>query len=473
MKKMDIGLIGLAVMGQNLVLNMEDKGYGVAVYNRTVDRVDRFIDERAKDRRILGTHSIEEFCGALKRPRTVMLVVKAGQPVDDLIEQLLRYLEEGDIILDGGNSYFKDTVRRAEYVEGRGIRYMGVGISGGEEGALKGPSIMPGGSKEAWERVRPILQGIAAKVSDGSPCCEYMGPDGAGHFVKMVHNGIEYVDSQLICEAYFIMKMILGLSYEEMQHIFEGWNRTELDSYLIEITADILGKKDPDTGKPIVEIILDRAAQKGTGKWASKESLDLGVSFPTVAEAVFARTMSSVKKERVEASRVLRGPKAEFDGEKQRFIEAIGDALYAAKVCSYAQGFALLEAGSKEYGWNLKPGAISLIWRNGCVIRAKFLDCIRDAFSKSPELENLLLDPFFRDAVGKGQENWRWVVSTAASLGVPAPVLSSSLAYYDSYRSEILPANLLQAMRDYFGAHTYERVDREGVFHTNWLEIGN
>lgn len=465
----DIGLVGLAVMGENLVLNMESRGFEVAVFNRTVAKVDRFMAGRAKGKRIVGTHSIEELCSVLRKPRIVMLMVKAGPPVDDLIEQLLRYLVEGDIILDGGNSYFEDTVRRARHVEEKGLLYMGVGVSGGEEGALKGPSIMPGGSKKAWERVKPILQSAAAKVDDGSPCCEYLGPDGAGHYVKMVHNGIEYGDSQLICEAYYMLKMALSLSYDEMSRVFAQWDSGDLDSYLIEITADILRKTDPDTGKPMVEIILDRAGQKGTGKWASQNALDLGIAASTVVEAVFARSISSIKEQRVAASKILAGPEKKFDGDRKKFIDAIRDALYVSKVCSYAQGFAVLEAASREYDWDLDLGEIAMIWRNGCIIRAKFLDRIREAFDKDPGLKNLLLDPFFRQIAVRNQESWRWVVKTAADLGVPVPLFSSSLSYYDSYRSESLPANLLQAMRDYFGAHTYERVDREGVFHTEWL----
>jgi len=469
MPKMDIGLVGLAVMGQNLVLNMADKGFGVAVFNRTIGKVDSFMTERAGNRRITGTHSLKDLCSALKRPKTVMLMIKAGKPVDDCIESLVPLLEKGDIIIDAGNSLFTDTIRRSEYVEKEGLLYMGVGVSGGEEGALKGPSIMPGGSREAWEHVKSLLRKVSAKVEDGSPCCEYMGPGGAGHYVKMVHNGIEYGDSQLICEAYFLLKRILGLSYEEMQRIFSEWNGGELESYLIEITADILGRKDPDTGKPIVEIILDRAAQKGTGKWASQNALDLGVVASTIVEAVFARSISTIKKQRVRASKVLRGPRETFDGDGDAFVDAVRGALYASKVCSYAQGFVQLKAASEEYGWNLDLGGIAQVWRNGCVIRAKFLDRIKSAFDREPGLANLLLDSFFTKAVEKNQKNWRWVVSTAARLGVPVPSLSSSLAYYDSFRSETLPANLLQAMRDYFGAHTYERVDREGYFHTDWI----
>ena len=468
MSMMDIGLVGLAAMGQNLVLNMADKGFGIAVFNRTVSKVDRFMSQRAGDRRISGAHSLGELCGALSRPRTVMLMVKAGKPVDDLIESLVPLLEKGDIIMDAGNSLFTDTIRRSEYVEKEGLLYMGVGVSGGEEGALLGPSIMPGGSREAWEHVKPLLQKTAAKVEDGSPCCEYIGPGGAGHYVKMVHNGIEYGDSQLICEAYFLLKKVLDLSYNEMQKIFSQWNGGELESYLIEITADILGRTDRDTGKPAVEIILDRAAQKGTGKWASQNALDLGVVASTIVEAVFARSISAIKRQRVMASKVLPGPRVKFDGDGDAFVDAVRDALYASKVCSYAQGFVQLRAASEAYGWKLDLGRIAQIWRKGCVIRAKFLDRIKTAFDRDPDLENLLLDSFFTRSVEKNQENWRLVVSTAATLGIPVPSLSSSLAYYDSFRSETLPANLLQAMRDYFGAHTYERVDRTGHFHTDW-----
>ncbi|MBN2325462.1 MAG: NADP-dependent phosphogluconate dehydrogenase [Spirochaetes bacterium] len=469
MSKMDIGLVGLAVMGENLVLNMADKGFGVAVFNRTVEKVDRFMATRAAGKNIRGTHSLKELCGELKRPRTVMLMIKAGKPVDDLIESLIPFLERGDIIIDAGNSLFTDTGRRSEYVQGKGLLYMGAGVSGGEEGALKGPSIMPGGSIKAWEHVRPLLQKAAAKVEDGSPCCEYMGPGGAGHYVKMVHNGIEYGDSQLICEAYFLLKSVLGLSYDEMQRIFSEWNKGELESYLVEITADILGRKDPDTGKPVVEIILDRAGQKGTGKWASQNALDLGVVASTIVEAVFARSISAIKTERAAASKVLLGPKEAFEGDGDAFVDAVRNALYASKVCSYAQGFVQLKAASEAYGWKLDLGLIAQVWRNGCIIRAKFLDRIKTAFDRDPGLANLLLDSFFTKAVENNQKNWRWVVSTAAKLGVPVPSLSSSLAYYDSFRSETLPANLLQAMRDYFGAHTYERVDREGSFHTEWI----
>jgi 6-phosphogluconate dehydrogenase len=471
MEKQDIGLIGLAVMGENLVLNMESKGFSVAVYNRTVEKVDNFINGRAKGKNIVGTHSIEELCSVLKKPRKIMLMIKAGNAVDEFIEKLIPYLEKGDIIIDGGNSNFLDTIRRTKYVESKGLLYIGTGVSGGEEGALKGPAIMPGGSIQAWEHIKPIFQKIAAKNSDGTPCCAFIGPDGAGHFVKMVHNGIEYGDMQLICEAYFIMKNLLKLTYKKMHKVFSDWNKGELDSYLIEITADILSKIDKETGKPIVEIILDKAGQKGTGKWTSQYALDLGVPAQTIAEAVFARCMSAIKEQRVKASKVLTGPKKIFKGNKENFINAIFDALYASKICSYAQGFEIMKSASKEYKWNLNFGEIALIWRNGCIIRARFLERIKEAFELNPNLDNLLLDPFFKDIIHKTQNNWRRVISTAINFGIPIPAFSSALAYFDSYRSAILPANLLQAQRDYFGAHTYERVDKPGTFHTEWLKI--
>lgn len=470
MSEQDIGLIGLAVMGENLVLNMESKGFSVSVFNRTLDKVDKFIAGRAKDKNIVGTHSIKELCASLKKPRKIMLMVKAGEAVDDFIEKLIPHLEPGDVIIDGGNSNFRDTVRRTKYVEEKGFLYIGTGVSGGEEGALKGPSIMPGGSEKAWPYVKPIFQKIAAQVADGSPCCEFVGPDGAGHFVKMVHNGIEYGDMQLICEAYFIMKNALGLSYNELHKTFAEWNKGELDSYLIRITADIFAKKDKETGKSMVEVILDKAGQKGTGKWASQTALDLGVPAPTIAEAVFARCISAIKNERVNASKILKGPEPKYDGDKKAFIKAIHNALYASKICSYAQGFALMKAASEEYKWNLKFGEIALLWRNGCIIRAKFLERIKAAFDRNPNLDNLLLDPFFQGVIEKSQADWRQVVSTAVNLGIPVTAFSSALNYYDSYRSERLPANLLQAQRDYFGAHTYERVDKPGKFHTEWLQ---
>ncbi|PIU52061.1 phosphogluconate dehydrogenase (NADP(+)-dependent, decarboxylating) [Candidatus Desantisbacteria bacterium CG07_land_8_20_14_0_80_39_15] len=472
MEKADIGLIGLAVMGENLVLNMESKGFTVAVFNRTVSKVDDFINGRAKGKKIVGTHSIEEFVQALKTPRKIMLMVKAGQPVDDFIELLLPHVEKRDIIIDGGNSFFQDTIRRAKYVEGKGFLYIGTGVSGGEEGALKGPAIMPGGSKEAWEHIKSVFQSIAAKVRDKTPCCAYIGENGAGHYVKMVHNGIEYGDMQLISEAYFLMKELLGMKVDEMHKVFAEWNKSDLDSYLIDITANILSKKDAQTGKPIINLILDTAEQKGTGKWTSQSALDLGVPAATIAEAVFARCISGLKEERTAASKVLKGPEKKFEGSKKTFIKKIHDALYASKICSYAQGFQLMKSASAEYKWNLNFGEIALIWRNGCIIRAQFLERIKDAFTKNPGLQNLLLDQYFKEIVISNQKGWREVVSEAVKKGIPIPAFSSALNYYDSYRTERLSANMIQAQRDYFGAHTYERVDkpRKQYFHTNWLE---
>lgn len=472
MNKADIGLIGLAVMGENLVMNMESKGFTVAVFNRSVEKVTNFVQGRAKGKNIIGTYSIEELAAAVKSPRKIMLMVKAGKPVDDFIELLIPHLDKGDIIIDGGNSYFPDTMRRTKYLEGKGLQFIGTGVSGGEEGALKGPSIMPGGSYTAWPEVSSIFQKIAAKVADGSPCCQWVGPDGAGHFVKMVHNGIEYGDMQLICEAYYIMKYTLGMEAEEIHKVFVEWNKGELDSYLIEITAEILAKVDKDTGKPMVDLITDTAGQKGTGKWTSQVALDLGVATPTITEAVFARCISAIKDERVAASKILSGPEGLYQGDKQEFLEAIRKALYASKICSYAQGFAMMKEASEEYGWDLKFGDIALMWRGGCIIRAQFLQRIKDAFDKKPDLANLLLDPYFTDAIQKAQKDWRLVVATAAQLGLPAPAFSSALAYFDSYRHASLPANLLQAQRDYFGAHTYNRLDRKGTFHTEWLTPG-
>ena len=471
-EKADIGLVGLAVMGENLVLNMESKGFTVAVFNRTVEKVDSFLAGRGKGKNVIGSHSIEELCGKLARPRKIMLMVKAGKAVDDFIETLMPHLEKGDIIIDGGNSYYPDTIRRTKYLESKGLLYIGTGVSGGEEGALKGPSIMPGGSPEAREYVKPVFQAISAKVADGSPCCEWVGNDGAGHFVKMVHNGIEYGDMQMICEAYSLMKNILGMSAADMQTVFAEWNKGELDSYLIEITSEILTKKDPETGKAVVDIILDTAGQKGTGKWTSTSALDLGICAPTIAEAVFARCVSAVKEERVDASKILAGPKVPFKGDVKSFTEDIRKALYASKICSYAQGFQLLRAAAAEYKWSLKYGDIALMWRGGCIIRAKFLGDIKAAFEKNPALSNLLLDPFFKGIIDNCQDSWRRVVATAISMGVPVPAFSSSITYYDSYRAEQLPANLLQAQRDYFGAHTYERIDkpRGQFFHTGWTE---
>ncbi len=467
-----IGLIGLAVMGENLVLNMSDHGFKVAVYNRTVSKVDDFLADRAQGRDIVGAHSLEEFVGLLARPRKIMLMVKAGQAVDDFIGMLVPLLEPGDIIIDGGNSFFKDTIRRTRELEEKGLLYIGTGVSGGEEGARHGPSIMPGGSPDAWPHVKPILQAIAAKVADGSPCCDWVGPDGAGHFVKMVHNGIEYGDMQLISEAYFIMSTALGMSAEELHETFSRWNAGDLDSYLIDITARIFAKKDPETGRPLVDVILDTAGQKGTGKWTSQIALDLGISTPTITEAVFARCISAIKQERVAASRVLSGPSAAYQGDRAEFVDAIRDALYASKICSYAQGFALMREASKEYGWGLNFGQIALMWREGCIIRARFLERIKEAFDAEPELANLLLAPYFREAVQAAQDNWRRVVSQAVAMGIPVPAFSSAICYFDSYRRDRLPANLIQAQRDFFGAHTYERVDREGVFHTDWLADG-
>lgn len=471
MQQADIGLIGLAVMGENLVLNMESKGFTVAVFNRTVSKVDDFVNGRGRGKNIIGCHSVAELCQCLKRPRKVMLMVKAGSAVDDFIEQLVPHLEKGDIIIDGGNSFFQDTIRRTREVEAKGLLYIGTGVSGGEEGALKGPSIMPGGSYQAWEHVKPIFQAIAAKVEDGTPCCDWVGSDGAGHFVKMVHNGIEYGDMQLICEAYQLLRECAGMSVEELQKTFESWNQGDLDSYLIQITSEILKKRDKETGQPMVDVILDTAGQKGTGKWTSTTALDLGVPAPTIAEAVFARCMSALKEERVVASKKLRGPRAKLTGPREKFVEAVRDALYASKVCSYAQGFALMREAAREYNWKLDFGSIALMWRNGCIIRARFLGRIKEAFDRKKKLPNLLLDPYFKKIVVKSQKNWRKVVMTAAKLGVPIPAFSSALAYFDSYRSERLPANLLQAQRDYFGAHTYERVDkpRGQFFHTDWL----
>ena len=472
--KADIGLIGLAVMGENLILNMEDKGFTVACFNRTVSKVDTFIQGRGQGKNFIGCHSIEELVAALERPRKVMLLVKAGQPVDDFIEMVAPHLEEGDIIIDGGNSHFPDTVRRGKSLEEKGLLYIGTGVSGGEERALKGPSIMPGGSPAAWPSVKPIFQAISAKVDDGSPCCEWVGENGAGHFVKMVHNGIEYGDMQLICEAYQLMAKGLGMGAKEMHEIFAEWNAGVLDSYLIEITRDILAKEDPDTGKPMVDVILDTAGQKGTGKWTSQAGLDLGVAIPQIAEAVFARCLSAMKEERVAASKELPGPATKFDGDKTAFLNQLHDAVYASKICSYAQGYQLLRAALDEYGWDLKFGEIALMWRGGCIIRAQFLGKIKEAFDSNPALANLLLDPYFKKVVIDAQSAWRNVVKTAVDMGIAVPAMSTALNYYDSYRSDRLPANLLQAQRDYFGAHTYERVDkpRGEFFHTNWTGRG-
>ena len=477
MTKCDIGLIGLAVMGQNLVLNMDDHGFKVAVFNRTVSRVDDFINGNAKGTKVVGTHSIEELVSVLKRPRRIMLMVKAGQPVDDFIDLLIPRLEQGDIIIDGGNSNYNDTMRRTEYVESKGLLYIGTGVSGGEEGARHGPSIMPGGSPEAWPHVKPILQAIAAKVPEGDPngvpCCDWVGEDGAGHYVKMVHNGIEYGDMQLICESYYLMKTALGLSHDEMHRIFAEWNEGKLNSYLIEISRDILAFKDED-GSPLVEKILDTAGQKGTGKWTAISALDMGIPLTLIAEAVLARFLSALKEERVAASAVLRGPEPRFEGEARAFVNDIREALYASKIVSYAQGYMLMRAAAAEYDWNLNYGGIALMWRGGCIIRSVFLGKIKEAFDRDPSMSNLLLDPYFKEAVDAAQGAWRRVVAKAVEMGVPVPAMSSALAFYDGYRNGRLPANLLQAQRDYFGAHTYERVDRPRgeFFHTNWTGRG-
>ncbi len=470
MAKADIGLWGLAVMGQNLVLNMESKGFTVAVYNRTAEKTKKFAEEQAKDKNIIPTYEVQDFIDCLAKPRKVMIMVKAGKPVDMVIEQILPYLEKADIIIDGGNSYFGDTIRRCNQLKDKGLLYIGTGVSGGEEGALKGPSIMPGGSKEAYKAVEPILTKIAAQV-DGQPCCTYIGDDGAGHFVKMTHNGIEYSDMQLICEAYYLMKNALGETCDQMHDVFADWNKGDLDSYLIQITADILSKKDGKTGKPLVEVILDKAGQKGTGAWTSQTALALGVAAPTIAEAVFARCISAIKDERVAASKQLSGPSGKYTGDKAEFLKAIHDGLYASKICSYAQGFAMMAAAAKEYNWKLNFGSIAMIWRGGCIIRAHFLHRIKEAYDHNVNLANLLLDPYFKKIVENAQESWRKVVSTAAELGIPVPAFSSALNYYDSYRNPRLAANMIQAQRDYFGAHTYERIDKEGIFHTDWLKI--
>lgn len=473
MKKADIGLIGLAVMGENLVMNMESKGFTVAVYNRSTEKVTHFVEGRAKGKNIIGTYSLQELADSLAKPRKVMMMVKAGQPVDDFIEKLLEVLEPGDIIIDGGNSHFPDTERRTKYVESKGLLYIGTGVSGGEEGALNGPSLMPGGSPEAWPAVKPILQAICAKVEDGAPCCDWVGNGGAGHFVKMVHNGIEYGDMELICEAYQIMKDILGLSAEELHDVFAEWNTGVLDSYLIEITRDILAYKDED-GSPLVDKILDTAGQKGTGKWTAIAALDEGVSLTLIGEAVYARCLSAMKEERVTASKVLSGPAPSFQGDKKAFIEDVKNALYASKIVSYAQGYTLMRTAAKTYGWDLNYGGIALMWRGGCIIRSQFLGEIKKAFDKNPELQNLMLDDYFKDAVMAAQDGWRRVCATALMNGVPAPAMNAALNYFDGYRAERLPANLLQAQRDYFGAHTYERVDqaRGQFFHTNWTGKG-
>ena len=470
MNPSDIGLIGLAVMGENLVLNMESKGFSVSVYNRTTEVTEKFAANRGSGKNILPTRSIEEFVGSLAKPRKMMIMVKAGAAVDAVVDQLLPHLDKGDVIIDGGNSLYSDTERREAALSAKGLNYLGIGVSGGEEGALKGPSLMPGGTKAAWDIVSPIYRKIAAQV-DGEPCCRYMGPGGAGHYVKMVHNGIEYGDMQLICEAYAILHDVLGLNAEELHEVFDTWNKGDLDSFLIEITANIFRRKDPDTGQPLVDVILDKAGQKGTGKWTLQSAIEHGVVVSTINAAVEARVLSSMKEQRVRASKELPAPPPfKYGGDRQKLVDAVRDALYASKIMSYAQGFTLFAAAGKHHNWGLNFGDIATIWRGGCIIRAKFLNRIKEAFDRSPQLENLMLDPFFSSLLEKAQTNWRHAVSIAVQAGVAVPAFGASLAYFDSYRQKRLPANLLQAQRDYFGAHTYERIDKPGTFHTEWLQ---
>jgi 6-phosphogluconate dehydrogenase len=472
-RKCDIGLIGLAVMGENLALNIESRGFSIAVYNRTVSKVDDLMAGRAKGKNFAGCHTLEELVGSLASPRKVMLMVKAGAAVDEFIDKLIPLLSPGDVIIDGGNTHFSETERRTKYVESKGLLYIGTGVSGGEEGALLGPSMMPGGSEKAWLLVKPIFQAIAAKVGPKQdiPCCEWVGPRGAGHYVKMVHNGIEYGDMQLICEAYWMLKNALQLNNDQLYDVFQQWYQGELNSYLIEISRDIFSVKDVETGKYLVDLILDTAGAKGTGKWMSQLALDLGVPSTLVTEAVYARCLSAMKDARVRASKVLKGPTAKFQGDRAEFIEQVRQALYASKICSYAQGYVQMQAAASEHHWPLKFGEIALLWRGGCIIRAVFLERIKEAFDADPRLENLLLAPYFQQAVAKAQDAWRNVVVAAVQLGIPVPAFSSALAYYDGYRSERLPANLLQAQRDYFGAHTYNRIDRQGVFHSDWIRL--
>jgi len=472
----DLGLIGLAVMGQNIVLNMDDHGYTISVFNRTVEKVDRFMEGEANGRNIIGCHSMEEFVATLKRPRRVMLLVKAGDAVDAFIDTIAPLLEAGDIIIDGGNSNFNDTIRRCKYVEEKGLLYIGTGVSGGEEGARFGPSIMPGGSSEAWEYVKEIFQDVSAKADNDEPCCDWVGSDGAGHFVKMVHNGIEYGDMQLICEAYHLMKSV-GFTNDQMHEIFTEWNQGVLDSYLIEITRDILSVKDDETGQPMLDLILDTAGQKGTGKWTGITALDLGQPLTLIGEAVFSRCLSALKNQRVHASKILAGPPPKTiddPGQRQQFVDDLRSALYASKIVSYAQGFQLMRAAASEYDWDLDYGSIALMWRGGCIIRSQFLGKIKDAFDDDNTLVNLLLNPYFKEATESAQAGWRRIVSVAVESGIPVPAFSTALAYYDGYRNDRLPANLLQAQRDYFGAHTYERIDkpRGEFFHTNWTGTG-
>ena len=470
----DIGLIGLAVMGENLVLNMESRGYTVAVFNRTTSKVDEFVNGRGKGKKLVGAHTVKDLVASLKRPRKIMIMVKAGAPVDAVIDELVPLLEPGDILIDGGNTHYPDTTRRTRALKDKGLLFIGTGVSGGEEGALKGPSIMPGGNPEAWPHVKPIFQAIAAKVDDGTPCCDWVGAEEAGHYVKMVHNGIEYGDMQLCCEAYQLMKDLLGMDAPSMSEVFGRWNKGVLDSYLVEITRDILAFKDEITGKPLVDQILDTAGQKGTGKWTVTSALDLGISLTLIGEAVFSRCLSSQKEERVGASQVIHGPTPTFSGDKQAFINDIEQALYASKLVSYAQGYALMNAMAKDSGWEINNGAVALMWRGGCIIRSAFLGKIKEAFDNNPKLANLLLDPYFTNEISKAQAGWRRVCAAAVSQGIPLPAMTSALAYFDGYRSGRLPANLLQAQRDYFGAHTYERTDkpRGEFFHTNWTGRG-
>ncbi len=470
MTKQQIGVVGMAVMGKNLALNIESRGYSVALYNRTGSKTEEVLAENP-DKNLLGTYSVEEFIESIERPRRIVMMVQAGHGTDATIQSLLPHLDQGDILIDGGNTFFEDTIRRSKELADSGINFIGTGVSGGEEGALKGPSIMPGGQKEAYELVAPILEQISAKAEDGTPCVVYIGPDGAGHYVKMVHNGIEYGDMQLIAESYDLMQNILGLSVDEMAETFSEWNKGELDSFLIEITADILTRKDDlGTGKPIVDVILDAAGNKGTGKWTSQSALDLGVPLPLITESVFARYISAYKEERVAASEILSKPNFEYTGDKAELVEKIRQALYFSKIMSYAQGFAQLRTASKEYDWNLPFGEIAKIWREGCIIRARFLQKITDAYEREEDLANLLLDDYFKEITEKYQQSVRDVVSLAVQAGVPVPTFSSAIAYFDSYRSKRLPANLIQAQRDYFGAHTYERTDREGIFHYSWYD---
>ncbi|MBL8826313.1 MAG: decarboxylating NADP(+)-dependent phosphogluconate dehydrogenase [Planctomycetaceae bacterium] len=473
-KLADFGLIGLAVMGENLALNVESRGYRVAVFNRTTSVVDALMNGRAKEKNFIGCHSIEELVKSVARPRKIMMMVKAGKPVDELIDQLIPLLDEGDVIIDGGNEHYTNSERRTQYVESKKLLFIGTGVSGGEEGALKGPSMMPGGSPAAWPLVKPIFQAISAKVGPNHdiPCCEWVGPGGAGQYVKMVHNGIEYGDMQLICEAYFLLKAGLGLTNDELYDVFSEWNRGELDSYLIEITRDIFSVKDPDTGNYMVDMIVDKAGAKGTGKWMSQLALDLGVPSTLVTEAVYARCLSALKDARTRASKVLSGPKGvKLVADKKKFVEQVRQALYASKIASYAQGFVQLQAAAAEHKWPLNYGNIALLWRGGCIIRARFLERIKEAFDANPNLENLLLAPYFTQAIESAQVAWRDVVVKAIQLGIPVPGFTTALTYFDGYRTERLPANLLQAQRDYFGAHTYERLDKPGAFHTEWIQL--